>query len=334
MRRFTQRLRCITAVGLFLFAFLPSPAVHAHPLAPALLELKEHASGLVDVLWKRSSLSVPGSNIEPILPEACPATSQPRVDKQGVAVLIRWEIDCGDEGLVGRAIRIDGLGPAKIDTLVRIKLSDERIIQRVLRRSEASMIVPAKAERLAVFKDYMTIGFEHILTGADHLLFVFGLFMICADTRALVKTVSAFTVGHSGTLSLAALGYTNMPVGPIEVLIAGSVLVLAVELARNADEPTLMRRFPWPMALTFGLLHGMGFAGALNEVGLPGGEIPMALLSFNLGIEVGQLAFVAVLTALAFLVQRLELPLPRRAAIYAMGSLAAYWVIDRSVNIL
>jgi len=333
MRQLVRQLRCTATLGVMLFAFLSSLGAQAHPLAPALLELKEHSSGRVEVLWKRSSLSVPGSNIAPIVPEACPTISQPRVAKQGVAVLLRWEIDCGDEGLVGRPIRIDGLGPAKIDTLVRIRLSDGRMIQRVLRRSEPSMIVPAKADRLAVFQDYLAIGFEHILTGADHLLFVFGLFMICANSRALVKTVSAFTIGHSGTLSLAALGYTNVPIGPVEVLIAGSVLVLAVELARDSEQPTLMRRFPWPMALIFGLLHGMGFAGALREVGLPGGEIPMALLSFNLGIELGQLAFVALLAVLAFLVQRLTIPLPRRAAIYVMGSLAAYWVIDRSANI-
>jgi hydrogenase/urease accessory protein HupE len=338
-QRLVRRARGSAILGLLLFAFLHSADTHAHPLAPALLDLREDASGKVSVLWKRSSLSVPGSKIAPILPETCPAQSQPRLEKRGVAVLLRWEIDCGEEGLVGRPIRIDGLGPAKIDTLVRIKLSDGRMIQRVLRRSEPSMIVPAKAQRLAVFQDYLRVGFEHILSGADHLLFVFGLFMICANTRALVKTVSAFTVGHSGTLSLAALGYTNIPTGPVEVLIAGSVLVLAVELARDTSEPTLMRRYPWPMALSFGLLHGMGFAGALRDVGLPDGEIPMALLSFNLGIELGQLGFVALLAALVFLAHRLKPdraptpPLPRRAAVYLMGSLAAYWVIDRSANI-
>jgi len=330
MTRHANRHRRATLLGLCVLAALLSTSVHAHPLAPALLELKEDASGVVEVLWKRSSLSVPGSQITPVVPEDCLPKSQPRLEKQGVAVLLRWQIDCGEKGLVGRPIRIDGLGPAKIDTLVRIRLADGRLIQRVLRRSEPSMIVPLRAERLAVFRDYLSIGFEHILSGADHLLFVFGLFLICANTRALIKTISAFTLGHSGTLSLAALGYTNVPTGPIEVLIAGSVLVLAVELARESGETSLMRRRPWPMALVFGLLHGMGFAGALREVGLPGGEIPMALLSFNLGIELGQLAFVLILGVLALWVARLTLPMPRRAAIYLMGSLAAYWVIDRS----
>jgi hydrogenase/urease accessory protein HupE len=315
-----------------MWVLFAAPA-QSHPLAPALLELKEEPNGHVEVLWKRSSLSVPGSRIEPVVPPDCPALTQPRVEEQGVAVLLRWRIDCGEAGLVGRTVRVEGLGPAKIDTLVRIELADERRIQRVLRRGEPEMIVPEKAGRWSVFIDYMNIGFEHILSGLDHLLFVFGLFLLCAGMKPLVKTVTAFTVGHSITLSLAALGYANLPSGPIEVLIAASVLVLAVELAREAPEPTLMRRYPWPMALCFGLLHGMGFAGALREVGLPMGEIPIALFSFNVGIELGQLVFVLALAALFPLVRRLPIPFPQRTAVYVMGSMAAFWMIQRVVAI-
>ena len=319
---------------LVLLTSLISASAAAHPLAPALLELREEPSGQVEVLWKRSSLSVPGSDLQPIVPEDCPVLSQPRFEKKGTAVLVRWTIDCGAGGLVGRPIRIDGLGPAKIDTLVRVELSDGRQVQRVLRRADSSMIVPAKANKSAVFVDYLTIGFEHILSGADHLLFVFGLFLLCSGTGALIKTITSFTVGHSFTLSLAALGYSNLPSGPIEVLIAASVLALAVELARDASKSTLMRRYPWAMALAFGLLHGMGFAGALREVGLPSGEIPMALFSFNIGIELGQLVFVMGLIVLAPLVRRLPTPLPTRAGVYLMGCLAAFWVLERSAAIL
>lgn len=326
----------ILVVGLAAFS-IPRSAM-AHPLAPALLELEETTGGRVEVLWKRSSLSVPGSRIEPIVPPDCPLLSSPRAEEQGVAVVQRWEIDCGEQGLVGRTVRIDGLGGAKIDTLVRIQLADGRKIQRVLRRAEPEMIVPARASKWSVFADYMKIGFEHILTGADHLLFVFGLFLLCAGMGPLVKTITAFTVGHSITLSLAALGYANLPSGPIEVLIAASVLGLAVELSREATETTWMRRYPWPMAAGFGLLHGMGFAGALREVGLPQGEIPLALFSFNVGIEIGQLVFVVALLALAQIVRRMPLPagraLPQRAAVYVMGSLAAFWMFQRSVAIL
>jgi hydrogenase/urease accessory protein HupE len=312
---------------------LITSSASAHPLAPALLELKEAPGGLVDVLWKRSSLSVPGSQIEPVVPPDCPVTTQTRVEEQGVAVLLRWQIDCTPTGLIGRTVRIDGLGPAKIDTLVRIELADGRKIQRVLRRGEPEMVVPEKAGRLSVFVDYMRIGFEHILSGADHLLFVFGLFLLCAGVKPLVQTVTAFTVGHSLTLSLAALGYAKLPTGPIEALIAASVLVLAVELARDEPEPTLMRRYPWPMALSFGLLHGMGFAGALREVGLPAGEIPIALFSFNVGIEIGQLAFVLALAALAPLAKRFPIPISRRSAVYVMGAMAAFWMFQRITEI-
>ena len=157
----------------------------AHPLAPALLELEEQPGGEVEVLWKRSSLSVPGSNIQPVPPPDCPAITPSRYEEQGVAVLVRWRIDCGEAGLVGRTVRVDGLGPAKIDTLVRIGLADGRRVQRVLRRGEPEMIVPEKASRFEVFADYLTLGFEHILSGADHLLFVFGLFLLCAGVMGL-----------------------------------------------------------------------------------------------------------------------------------------------------
>lgn len=330
-----RRLASIACVAALVSLLGPAPAI-AHPLAPALLQLEEQADGRVDVLWKRSSLSVPGSDIQPVLPAECPVTDPARYDQEGVAVLVRWTIDCGEAGLVGKALRVDGLGPAKIDTLVRVALADGRSVQRVLRRGEPSMVVPAKAGRLDVFTDYLTFGFEHILSGADHLLFVFGLFLLCASYGLLIKTVTSFTVGHSITLSLAALGYTNLPSGPIEVLIAASVLALAVELARDTDRQTLMRRYPWPMALLFGLLHGMGFAGALREVGLPQGEIPMALFSFNVGIELGQLAFVLALVAATLVLKRIPLPipLPQRAAVYVMGSLAAMWTIERTVGVL
>jgi hydrogenase/urease accessory protein HupE len=326
----------LVRLGLIVGMLFGALASSAHPLAPALLELTERNGGEVDVLWKRSSLSVPGSNIQPIVPENCPSKAQPTYEEQGVAVLVRWTIDCGDQGLVGQPVRIDGLGPAKIDTLVRIELSDGRKIQRVLRRSEPSMIVPAKASRWNVFADYLSIGFEHILSGPDHLLFVLGLFLLCAATRSLIQTITSFTVGHSVTLSLAALGYAQFSPGPIEFLIAASVLLLAVELARDESKETLMRRHPWPIALLFGLLHGMGFAGALREIGLPQGEIPMALFSFNVGIELGQLVFVIGLVVVSATLTRIELPipLPRRLAIYGMGSMAAFWTFERIAAIL
>lgn len=312
---------------------LASP-VAAHPLAPALLGLVEQDSGRVEVLWKQSALARPGTRVEPILPAACPALGRPELEEREGALRLRWSIDCGEQGLVGQRLRIDGLDAARIDGLVRIELADGRRIQRVLRAGAPEMRVPARASRTRVFVDYARIGLAHILSGADHLLFVFGLFLLCAGLKPLVQTVTAFTAGHSVTLSLAALGHVSLPPGPVELLIAVSVLALAVELARDAPRPTWMRRHPWAMALGFGLLHGLGFAGALREVGLPAGEIPMALLSFNLGIEIGQLAFVVALLALVPWIRRLPVRLPRRSSVYAMGSLAAFWVFQRAAAVL
>lgn len=316
----------------------PASPVTAHPLAPALLELVEQDSGRVSVFWKQSALVRPGTRVEPVLPAACPSVRRPELEEREGALRLRWTIDCGEQGLVGRRIRIDGLDTARIDGLVRIELPDGRRIRRVLRAGTPQMTVPARPSRMRVFADYLRIGFGHILSGADHLLFVFGLFLLCSGLRALAQTVTAFTAGHSVTLSLAALGHVSLPPGPVELLIAVSVLALAVELARDGPQgtgrPTWMHRHPWAMALGFGLLHGLGFAGALREVGLPAGEIPMALLSFNLGIEIGQLAFVLALLALVPWIQHLPVRLPRRSSVYGMGSLAAFWVFQRAAAVL
>ena len=171
----------------------------------------------------------------------------------------------------------------------------------------------------------------------DHLLFVFGLLLLCSASRLLVQTITAFTVGHSLTLSAAVLGLATVPSRPLEVLIAASVLALAVELARHVDGPTWLRRFPWAMAVAFGLLHGFGFAGALAEAGLPPDDVPLALVSFNGGIELGQLAFVgAVLVAGALVGRRLPAMATRgtRVAVYAMGVLSAYWCLERVAVLL
>jgi len=162
--------------------------------------------------------------------------------------------------------------------------------------------------------NYAALGVEHILTGPDHLLFVLGLVLLVAGTRRLLATVTAFTVGHSVTLSLAVLGFARVPPGPTEVLIALSVYALAVELARDARRPTLMRRLPWLVAAGFGLLHGLGFAGALRQAGLPAGDVPLALAAFNAGVELGQLLFIAAVLVVRRAVRLAPAPLPRWGA--------------------
>jgi hydrogenase/urease accessory protein HupE len=199
--------------------------------------------------------------------------------------------------------------------------------------------VPERASALGAFRDYLRLGVLHIATGFDHLLFVFGLVLLANSARRQVWTVTAFTAGHSVTLSLAALGVVRVPTAPIEVAIAATILALALELARGEPAPGkegALRRRPWAVAFTFGLLHGFGFAGALAEVGLPQEEIPVALFSFNLGIELGQLAFVALVLVLR---RALAPALSRapawivRAPVTAIGALAVYWCLDRTARL-
>jgi hydrogenase/urease accessory protein HupE len=206
-------------------------------------------------------------------------------------------------------------------------------VQGVVTAARPSLAVPARPRRWDVVRDYARLGVEHILGGPDHLLFVFGLVLLAGTARRVAATVTAFTLGHSVTLSLAALGLVTVPTAPIEMLIAASVLALAAELAREPDRPTLMRRFPWVMAATFGLLHGLGFAAALAETGLPQGEIPLALFAFNAGIELGQLVFVLVVLAAGRVLRRVPIRLPawtRHVPVYAMGTLAAFWWWERT----
>jgi hydrogenase/urease accessory protein HupE len=247
-------------------------------------------------------------------------------------VTLGWTVDCGPGGLTGAAIGVDDLAAAKINALLTVERLDGERIQTVLSPRSPTFTVPARPSRWGVVRGYLRLGIEHILTGPDHLLFVFGLLLLVSASRLLLQTITAFTLGHSLTLSAAVLQVANVPSRPVEVLIALSVLTLAVELARDAERPTLLRRFPWAMAVTFGLLHGFGFAGALAEAGLPAADVPLALLSFNGGIELGQLAFVGVVLTAGMLLRQWLPAMASRSmplAVYAMGVLSAYWSFER-----
>ncbi len=311
----------------------------AHPLSPTLLELKQRDdTGVFEVAWKTSVLRVPGSDLQPKLPGHCRALDAMTAIEEEGSLRRKWSIDCGERGVLDSEIGFSGLGPAKIDGLVRVELSSGRIVRGVVRSTEPTLTVPTADDTGSVFLDYLRLGFDHILGGLDHLLFVFGLLLLVEGTGPLIKTITSFTVGHSITLSLAALGLVRYPTRPIELIIALSVFLLAVELTRQQRKrPSMMRRWPWVVAMGFGLLHGLGFAGALAEVGLPHGEIPVALFSFNVGIELGQLAFVFVILALQRLMHAVVTSIPRWAEmipLYAMGSLAAFWCFERLAAVL
>jgi hydrogenase/urease accessory protein HupE len=330
-RRHGSSLLRLVAWALLLGVLAPGRSL-GHGLDPASLSLRETTPGVFEVVWRASGLRLPGANVEPSLPQRCrPLTpAAPLEDADRIA--LHWTVDCGPGGLAGETIGVDDLAAAKINALLSLQQAGTAPIETVLGPRTPSFVVPVHPSRWDIARSYLSLGVGHILTGPDHLLFVFGLLLLVSASRLLVQTITAFTLGHSLTLTAAALHLASVPSRPVEVLIALSVLVLAVELARDPSRETLLRRFPWAMAIMFGLLHGFGFAGALAEAGLPADAIPLALVSFNGGIEIGQLIFVgAVLAVGALLAWCLPNAAVRttRPAVYAMGILAAFWCFER-----
>lgn len=331
--------------GVLVLALVLAGGARAHPLAPALLELKEQDAGRVAVRFKttvylRSRQAA--LQLAPIVPHDCRPVGETREELEGTGRVQRYTLACSAP-LVGRRVGVGGLAENAIDALLRVELADGRSMQHVLRAADPTWLVPARPSRLEVTGSYAGMGFRHIFGGLDHLLFVLGLVLLVAGGRGYLRrlliTLSAFTVGHCVTLTLASLGWLRLPGPPIEFAIALSVLLLAVELARERGARPRTSALPWTLAGGFGLLHGLGFAGALLEAGLPEGEIGLALLSFNLGIEAGQIVFVAVVLPghLGLRVLHGERRLPAwadRVPVYAMGSLAAMWCIQRAGALL
>ncbi|MGI9589954.1 MAG: HupE/UreJ family protein [Myxococcota bacterium] len=310
----------------------------AHRLAPSLLDLQETAAGgALEVLWKTPLQRPAGVELAPTLPEDCRVDGPARPGTEGTAATLRFRLVC-EGGPVGRSFGVEGLGPSRTEAVVRVGLADGRRFQTVLRGDDPPFRVPERQRARDVVGAYLGLGFRHILEGLDHLLFVLALVLLVSPIRRLVWTVTAFTIGHSITLSLATLGFMGLPQGPVEVAIAFSILVLAVEIADPRPQRSrLLARFPWLVAGLFGLLHGLGFAGALREVGLPQEEIPVALFAFNVGIELGQLAFVLVVLLVLALTRSWRRAAPvwlAKVPAYGIGSLAAYWCIQRTAGLL
>lgn len=312
------------AVGLL----APGAQAVAHPLAPSLFEVRESPDGSAEVRWRTPLVRPAGADPRPRVPEECPALGPPRESRADGSLERRWRIAC--PGLAGRLLAVTGLAESGADVVLRVELADGRSFLRVLRGAEAAFVVPARPGRRGVLEDYLGLGMRHIAGGADHLLFVLALLLLVPARRTLLWTVTAFTAGHSVTLALAVLGWVAVARAPVEAAIAGSILLLAAELA--GEGAGRLGRAPWLVAGAFGLLHGLAFAGALAEVGLPHGEIPLALLAFNAGIEAGQLAFIAAVLAAREASRRLlpaPAPLATRVPAYAIGGLAAFWLFER-----
>jgi len=309
----------------------PAPAA-AHRLAPSLLQLVEREDGGVDVVWRTSLLVPSGTAPAPVLPEDCVSRGEPEASRSDTAATLRFSVACPD-GLVGRTLSVRGLAESGTNALVRVELADGRRLRAVLHAGAPAYLVPARESAARVAAGYLRLGVHHIAGGLDHVLFVLGLVLLVRGARRLLATVTAFTAGHSVTLCLAALGLVRVPAAPVEVAIAASVFWLALELCGAAPGRLAARR-PWALAGGFGLLHGLGFAGALTAVGLPPGDVSLALAAFNAGVELGQLALVAAIVAARRVLPdagdagRALRPL-RLAPAYAMGTLAAYWILAR-----
>jgi hydrogenase/urease accessory protein HupE len=317
--------------------FAAAAPLSAHQFAPALLEVDELAGDEAAVRWKQPAVRVQGSQLRPILPVECQGLGDPEVQQEGTGIRASWRMLCPG-GLAGKSVGVEGIAGSQADVLLRITLRDGRQLRQVLKAEAPSFTIAADGRPGGVVRDYARLGIEHILLGWDHLLFVLALVLLIGWGRSLLWTITAFTAGHSVTLALAALGVVHVPQGPIEAAIALSIYFLAVELVRaHREERTLTQRAPWAIAAGFGLLHGLGFAGALAEVGLPTAEIPLALFAFNLGIELGQLAFVALVLLVSWAATRLPVRWPRwvRAApAYGIGTLAVYWFLERMAGVL
>jgi hydrogenase/urease accessory protein HupE len=319
------------AAALVLLALAPGGA-GAHELRPALLAIDEIAPGEYRVALHRSLEVGFQETIEPIFPPGTERLGQPEhvramgqsIDRLRVRIPGGWE---------GKAVAVRRAGLTTGEVLVRVETRAGRAFTGRLMPGGSPWVMPRQPGPLAVAGAYLGLGVEHILTGLDHLAFVLGLVLLTPAWRNLWKSVTAFTLAHSLTLVLATLGVLHVPQPPVEAVIALSILFVAREVVVAAiGRPSATARRPWPLAFTFGLLHGLGFAGALADVGLPRTDLPVALLTFNVGVELGQLAFVVVLLLLRAPLARLAARLPARARLapgYALGAMAFFWCLQR-----
>jgi len=343
MSEYARRRAALGALMVLALGLLAPEPAQAHPVRLGLLSIDEGDAGVVDL-----RLHLSGTEREPtgglrVLPTSCRATTTPEHIALRVGSELRQRFHCPG-GLAGARLGVDELPRGGVQVLLRYSLHGELAFEALLDDTAPTRVLPTQPTTVGVFGRYLRLGVEHILTGFDHLLFVLGLLLLVDGRRRLLLTITSFTVGHSVTLALATLGLLSVPARATEAAIALSILLLAVELTHpragaSAPAParplTLTRRWPWLVAALFGLLHGLGFAGALREIGLPSSAVPAALFAFNLGVELGQLAFVATILGLGAALSRLpqlarfRLTLTRWALPYVLGVAASYLLCAR-----
>nr|WP_319385922.1 HupE/UreJ family protein [uncultured Roseibium sp.] len=333
-------IRQSVLILVLLFAFFNGhKAAHGHALQPGYASLEQAGDNTWQVYWRKPDVSGRPMPIELSLPAGCAPQTGPLPTAREGAWEASWTAVC-DGSLAGGSVSIPGLEKTRTDVLVRISPLESTTVSLRLTADSPSAVVPANPSSLDVFTAYVGLGFEHILEGWDHLLFLFALLVLIRDFWRLVGAVTAFTVAHSLTLAAATLGWIALPPAPVEAVIALSIVFLASEIALSGKgRARLSQSAPWLVTFAFGLLHGLGFAGALKEIGLPQSDIPLALLAFNVGVEAGQLAFVAAALAVLTVISALLLKGPLLAyrpvslfMAYVIGSLSSFWLIERIVS--
>ncbi|MDB6102197.1 MAG: hypothetical protein JWO52_2196 [Gammaproteobacteria bacterium] len=316
-----------------LFLLAQTLPLRAHEIRPAYLQLTESRGGDLTILWRQP---IAGDYAAPLLPTISTGWLQREPfsrSRSDSAYVREWHIASPHAAIAGATVEVGGLERTITDVLLRVTYADGTELIQLLTPSAPVFQIPAAGKSGLPVRQYLELGFLHIWSGIDHLLYVFGLMLLVRDIRTLIKTITGFTLAHSITLAAASLGYVNVPPAPVEAVIALSIVFVAAEVL-NAREGrmNLAQRAPWVVAFGFGLLHGLGFAGALAEVGLPAHSIPAALLLFNVGIEIGQLTFIGSLmlaaTALWRLLPRLIQQLQWMPP-YLIGTVASFWLIQR-----
>ena len=285
----------LSLVTVFIVMVVMVAPANAHEVRPGYLELRQTDTETFEVFWKVPARGKLKLGIHARLPEICTPISAVVSKKSGGAFMDRWTVTCPG-GLSRETISIDGLSGTLTDVLARIERLDGTSQVTRLTPDTPSFIIEAAPKWQQIVGSYLGLGAEHILLGIDHLLFVLALLLLVKGWRQLIATVTAFTVAHSLTLAAATLGYVHVPQRPVEAVIALSIVFLASEIARG-NRDGLTYRYPVSVSMSFGLLHGFGFAAVLGEIGLPENEIPTALLFFNVGVEIGQLLFIGALIA-------------------------------------
>ncbi len=334
MRRWQHGFGWLLA-GQFLALLLVPLAASAHESRPAYLAVTETAPGQFSVLWRTPVLAGMRLPIVLKLPDRVKNLKDPVVSELTDSLVERRWVDAGPNGLAGERIEFAGLQLTITDVLVRVQMRGGTVSTTLVRPNRPWIEITATPGLLAVAGAFVLHGIEHILFGFDHLLFVLALILIVRSGRVLLWTITAFTIAHSITLSMATLGVVHVPGPPVEATIALSILLLACEIVRlQRGQASLTAKWPWVVAFSFGLLHGFGFAGALTQIGLPQGDIPLALFAFNVGVEVGQLIFIAAVLGVLAAARRFKpAPIVERRALFAstyvIGALAAFWFIER-----